>query len=136
MDSMGDADELAFDDDDFPPQRQVFLTPETRAVAGAGLVLMSVFSTAVFQYAVFLLFEGNDGSAMARTTQYLLLAGPTALMAAAGAGLGWSTRHRLMSPGLRGVAGAAVLVGVVIALSVAATAIGGYVWGDEQTQQF
>jgi hypothetical protein len=136
MDTMGDADLLADDEDDFPPQRQPFLTAETRAVAGAGLVLMSVFSTAVFQYAAFLLFEGSDGSAMGRTNQYLLLAGPTALMAAAGAGLGWSTRNRAMSPGLRGVAGAAVLVGAIIVLSVAVTTVGGYLWGGEQTQDF
>ena len=132
---MGDADELGFDDD-VPSGREPFLTPETRAVAGAGLVLMSVFSTAVFQWAVFLLFDDNDGSATARMTQYLLLAGPTAAMAALGAGLGWSTRGRPMSPGMRGVAGAAVLVGAGIALLVAATAVGGYLWGDDQTQPF
>ena len=136
MDAMGDADELGFDDDDFPPRRQPFLTPETRAVAGAGLVLMSVFSTAVFQYAAFLLFQNNDGSATGRTNQYLVLAGPCAVMAAVGAGLGWSTRDRAMSPGMRGVAGAAVLVGAVIVLSVAATAVAGYLWGDDTGPQF
>jgi len=85
MDPLGDGDELGFDDDP-PPRREPFLTPETRALAGVGL--------------------------------------------------GWSTRGRPMSPGLRGVAGAAVIVGVGIALLVAATALGGYLWGDEPTQQF
>ena len=132
MDAMGDADELEYDD---LPSREPFLTAETRAVAGAGLVLMSVMSTTVFQYAAFLLFE-NSGGTTGRTNQYLLLAGPCAVLALAGASLGWSTRTRKLSPVLRGVAGAAVLVGAGIALLIAATAIGGYVWGDAQPQDF
>ena len=135
MDAMGDGEELGYDDG-LPPRHEPFLTPETRAIAGAGLVLMSVFSTGVAQYAVFLLFENSDGTPMSSMTQYLLLTGPTAVMAAVGAGLGWSTRNRLMSPGLRGVAGAAVIVGAGIALLVAATTVGGYVWGDDSSQPF
>jgi hypothetical protein len=133
MDTLGDPDELEYDD---LPSREPFLTTETRAIAGAGLVLMSVLGTGVFQYAAFLLFNPNGGSPLDQTKQYLLLAGPCALMAAAGAGLGWSTRNRALSPGLRGVAGAAVIAGAGIALLVAATAVGGYVWGDEQNQVF
>jgi hypothetical protein len=134
MDAMGEADELGYDDE-LPPGREPFLTPETRAIAGAGVVLMSVFSTSVFQYMAFLLYRNDDGSS-APATQYLLLAGPTAVMAAVGAGLGWSTRNQPMSPGLRGVAGAAVLVGAGLALLVIATSVAGYVWGDDPTQQF
>jgi hypothetical protein len=128
MDTMGDADELAHDHDP-SPGREPLLTAETRAIAGAGLVLMSVFSTPVVQYATFLLFNTNDGS-LGRTAQYLLLAGPCAVLAAAGAGLAWSTRGRSLSPALRGTAGAAVVVGVSLALLVVASVVAGHLWGD------
>jgi hypothetical protein len=134
MDALGDADELAFDDD-LPPGREPLFSAETRAIAGAGLVLMSVFSTTIFQYATFLLFNNNDGS-MGQTTQYLLLAGPCGVVAAAGAGLGWSTRGRDLSPALRGTAGAAVVVGVSLALLVVGTVVAGHLWGDDTSQGF
>jgi hypothetical protein len=132
MDTMGDADLLA-DDEEPPPRADRMFTAEALALAGAGLVLMSVFATGVFQYATYLLFSNNEGGGMGRTTQYLLLAGPCAVLAAAGAVLGWSTRGRTLTPGLRGVAGAAVIVGTTIALLILGTAVVGDVWGNDST---
>ena len=132
MDTMGDADLLA-DDEEPPPRADRLFTAEALALAGAGLVLMSVFTTAVFQYATYLLFSNNDDGGMGRTTQYLLLAGPCAVLSATGAVLGWSTRGRSMTPGLRGVAGAAVIVGTTIALLIVGTAVVGDVWGNDST---
>jgi hypothetical protein len=130
MDTMGDADRLA-NDEEPPPRADRLFTAEALALAGAGLVLMSVFTTGVFQYAIYLLFSNGDG--MGRTTQYLLLAGPCAVLAATGAVLGWSTRGRTLTPGLRGVAGAAVIVGTTIALLIVVTAVVGDVWGNDST---
>lgn len=130
MDTMGDADLLA-DDEEPSPRGDGLFTAEARALAGAGLVLMSVFATGLFQYATYLLFSSNDGEGLGRTTQYLLLTGPCAALAAAGAVLGWSTRGRTMTPGLRGVAGAAVIVGTTIALLIVGSAVVGDVWGND-----
>ncbi len=58
MDSMGDGDELQYDDD-LPPEREPFLTPESRAFIGAGLVLASLLGTGLFQF--FSFFVLTDG---------------------------------------------------------------------------
>jgi hypothetical protein len=104
MDTMGDADLLA-DDEEPPPRADRMFTAEALALAGAGLVLMSVFTTAVFQYATYLLFSNNDDGGMGRT----------------------------MTPGLRGVAGAAVIVRTTIAVLIVGTAVVGDVWGNDST---
>ncbi len=133
MDTVGDADALLEDEEPAPgPPR--LLTAETRAVAGAGLVLMSVASSGIFQYTAFL-FLSRDGSS-GQTTQYLILAGPCALLAALGAASGWSTRGQPLTPGLRGVAGAAVVVGAALVVLVAASLVLGLLLGTDNNNGF
>jgi len=122
MDSMGDAEYFDQDDDVVAPAP--LLTAETRAIAGAGLVLISVVATTIFQFVSLLIF--NRGQSTGPTTQYALIAGPSAVLAVAGAALGWSTRTRPLSPALRGTAGAAVIVGGSIAVLVAGSIVLGY----------
>jgi len=116
MESMGDADELGYDDE-LPQQHDPFLTPEARAFAGAGLVLTSLLGTGLFQF--FSIFVLNDGDGE-RWRQYLTYAGPSAVLAAAGAILGWPVHRAVASRAIRGLAAAAVIVGTVIVVSVVA----------------
>jgi hypothetical protein len=134
VDTMGDADELGHDED-LPEQAAPLLTVEGRAIAGAGLVLMSTFATSIFQFVGFLIFNQN-GQGVSPTTQYVLIAGPAALLAGAGAALAWSTRRQHLSPGLRGIAGAAVVVGVAVAALVVISIIAGYAFGPENSSTF
>jgi hypothetical protein len=117
MDSLGDGDELRYDDD-VPPLREPFLTPESRAFIGAGLVLASLLGTSLFQF--FSFFVLNDGGEPERWRQYVVYAGPSGLLAAAGAILGWPVRDAATSPSVRGLAAAAVVVGVLVTLGVIA----------------
>jgi hypothetical protein len=132
MDSMGDADELAFDDDGFPPGREPFLTPEARAFIGAGLVLASLLGTGLFQF--FSFFVMNDGGESQRWQAYLSYAGPSGVLAAAGAILGWPVRSAETNRSVRGLAAAAVVVGALVTLGVVAGLI--TVTTVDSTQQF
>ena len=115
MDSMGDGDELQYDDD-LPPDREPFLTPESRAFIGAGLVLASLLGTGLFQF--FSFFVLNDGPDAERWRQYAAYAGPSGVLAAAGAILAWPVRDVETNPSVRGLAAAAVVVGTLVALGV------------------
>jgi pheromone shutdown protein TraB len=118
MDSLGDGDELAFDDE--PPARPVpFLTPEARAFIGAGLVLASLMGASLFQVFAFAVLNDNDPNADP-WRQYLNYAGMSGVLAAAGAVMGWPVRRAPTSASVRGLAAAAVVVGTVIALGVIA----------------
>jgi hypothetical protein len=133
-DTMGDADELGHDEE-IPEQRVPLLTVEGRAIAGAGLVLMSVFGTSVFQFVSFLLFTQN-GRSVSPTTQYVVLVSPCAVLATGGAVLAWSTRSRYLPPGLRGLAGAAVVVGAAMAALIVVSIAGGYAFGPDTDVNF
>ena len=82
MDAMGDAGELA-DDEDLPPGQQ-FLTPEARTFTGAGLILAGLMSTSLFQFLSFFLLDQSSGNS-SPTLQYAIFTGPSGLLAAAGA---------------------------------------------------
>ena len=116
MENMGQADELGYDDE-VPLDHEPFLTPEARAFAGAGLVLTSLLGTGLFQF--FSIFVLNDGDGE-RWRQYLTYAGPSGVLAAAGATLGWPVHRAATSPVIRGPAAAAVIVGTVIVVAVIA----------------
>jgi hypothetical protein len=116
MEELGQADELGYDDD-VPQYHDRFLTPEARAFAGAGLVLTSLLGTGLFQF--FSIFILNDGDGE-RWRQYLTYAGPSGVLAAAGATLGWPVHRAATSPAIRGLAAAAVIVGTVIVVAVIA----------------
>ncbi|HEX7186943.1 MAG TPA: hypothetical protein VF423_01850 [Actinomycetes bacterium] len=117
MDAMGDADELE-DDEDLPQQHEAFLTPEARAFIGAGLVLTSLLGTGLFQF--FSFFVINDGGDSERWRQYLSYAGPSGVLAAAGAIVGGPVLRAVTGASVRGLAAAAVVVGTVITLAVVA----------------
>ena len=116
MDSMGDADEL--DDEDLPPGQQ-FLTPEARAFTGAGLVLAALVSTGLFQFLSYFMINRN-GSSPSPTLQYAIYGGPSGVMAAAGAVVAWPVRRWTGHRAVHGLAVAAVVVGILIAVVVAA----------------
>jgi len=117
MDAMGEADEFAADEDLRPVQQ--FLTPEARAFTGAGLVLAGLLSTSLFQFLSFFLINRNDGS-MSPALQYGIFAGPSGVMAAAGAAMAWPTCRTHGGRMVHGLAVATVVVGSLIALAVAA----------------
>jgi hypothetical protein len=128
MDSMGDGDELEYDDD-LPPDREPFLTPESRAFIAAGLVLASLLGTSLFQFFSFwVLNEGGDPD---RWRPYVAYAGPSGVLAAAGAILGWPVRDAATSPAMRGLAAAAVVVGALVAVGVLAGLIAVATKGSE-----
>jgi hypothetical protein len=134
MDTMGDADELG-DDEDAAEQPGPLLTVEGRAIAGAGLVLMSVFASSIFQFVSFLLFSQN-GRSVSPTTQYVMLVSPCAVLATGGAVLAWSTRGRYLPPGLRGLAGAAVVVGAAMTGLIVISIAAGYAFGPDTDVNF
>jgi len=117
MESMGDADELGYDDE-LPEQHDPFLTPEARAFTGAGLVLASLLGTGLFQF--FCFFIISDGGDSERWRQYLSYAGPSGVLAAAGAVLCWPVHRAVTIRTIRGLAAAAVVVGTVVTASVVA----------------
>jgi hypothetical protein len=119
MDRIGDDGEIRYDD--MPPLgRPPLLTPEARAMTGAGLVLCSLLVGGLFQVLGFLLLDRLGENSQAG--QYAVYALPTGLMAGAGA---WLARTALpdlvLDRILRALAVAALVVGTVIA---AATALG------------
>jgi hypothetical protein len=127
-DTLGDADELGHGEE-VAEHRAPLLTPEGRAIAGAGLVLMSVFTSSIFQFIGFLVLRSDNGGSPA--AQFALIAGPSAVLAVAGAALAWSTRSRTLTPGLRGLAGATVVVGLTTAAVVVIGIIAGYAFGPD-----
>ena len=116
MEKTGQDDELGYDDE-LPLDHEPFLTPEARAFAGAGLVLASLLGTGLFQF--FSIFMLNDGDGE-RWRQYLTYAGPSGVLAAAGATLGWPVHREATTPAIRGLAAAAVIVGTVLVVAVIA----------------
>jgi hypothetical protein len=115
MDRTGDGEDFRFDE--FAAlTRPPLLTPETRALTAAGLVLCSFFAGGLFQFLGFLIVERTGG--YGETVQYTVYAAPTGLMAAAGAWLGRQALGGLaLDRVLRGLAGAAFVIGVVIAVA-------------------
>jgi len=115
MDTMGDADELY--DDGYRPSEPLMTGP-ARVLTGAGLVLAGMFTTGLFQYLAFYLFQGPNGGRP--EVQYAIFAGPTGGMALLGGWIAWSARRSSdLSPTFRGLAVAAAAVGGLLALSVA-----------------
>jgi hypothetical protein len=117
-DLMGDADELGLDED-LAPQSRPFLTPEARAFTGAGLILTGLLGGTLFQLLSFFVFNSNDGST-SRWQQYSLYAGPVGALALAGASLAWPVHRQPTSRSVHGLASAVVIIGLVIAVAVAA----------------
>ena len=117
MDFMGDADELAHDDDSHRPQASLGFTAEARVLTGVGLLLASLLGTGLFQAASFFLFGGsNDRSP---TEQYALYSGPSGVLALAGAVLAAPVWRRPVGRMLHGAAVAVTVVGLVLAAAVA-----------------
>jgi hypothetical protein len=116
MDIMGDADELYDDDSYRPPATQGF-TPEARVLTGAGLLLASLLGTGLFQAASFFVFGGNNDRSPSE--QYALYAGPSGVLALAGAVLAGSLWRRPVGRMLHGAAVAVTVVGLVLAAAVA-----------------
>lgn len=113
---MGDADELAHDDV-YRPADPV-MTGHARVLTATGLVLAGMFTTGLFQYLAFFLFQGSNGSRP--EIQYMIFAGPTGVMSLVGSWIAWSVRRSSeLSPAFRGLAVAAAGVGGLLALSVA-----------------
>ena len=117
MDAMGDADELDGDEDQ--QEHRPFLTPEARAFTGAGLVLAALLSSGLFQYLSYFMLNRSGGS-MSPTLQYATFGGPSGVMAAAGAVVAWPVRRWNGHRAVHGLAVAAVVVGILIAVVVAA----------------
>lgn len=117
MDAMGDAD--GFADDEELQEDRPFLTPEGRAFTGAGLVLAALLSSGLFQFLSYFMFNRN-GSSPSPTLQYVIYGGPSGAMAAAGAAVAWPVRRWTGSRAVHGLAVAAVVVGIFVAVVVAA----------------
>jgi hypothetical protein len=117
-DLMGDADELGLDED-LAPQSRPFLTPEARAITGAGFILAGLMGTGLFQFLSFFVLNDNNGGA-ARWLQYSVYAAPSGVLALAGAVIAWPVHRAPTNRLVHGLASAVVIVGVVIALAVAA----------------
>lgn len=119
MESIGDGNGH-LPDEDLPWARPALLTSEGRCLTAAGLVLCSLFIGGLFQFLGFIVLDRSGGGSQAM--QYTVYAAPSGLTAAAGA---WLARQSLGTPDLdrilRGLAGAAFVIGVVIAV---ATAVG------------
>jgi hypothetical protein len=120
-DLMGDADDWAdeLDDDEIPSPGEPFLTPEARAFTGAGFILAGLMGTGLFQFLSFFVLNDNNGGA-ARWLQYSVYAAPTGVLALAGAVIAWPVHREPTNRFVHGLASAVVIVGVVIALAVAA----------------
>jgi hypothetical protein len=113
MERIGDGEDFGYDDlptsDRFP-----MLTAEGLAFTAAGLVLSSLFVGSLFQFLGLVVLD--QGGQFGGAAQYAVFAGPTGVMAAAGAWLGRQAMRLLeLDRVLRGVAAAAFVIGVVIA---------------------
>jgi hypothetical protein len=115
--TMGDADEL--DDYEEPAPGEPFLTPEARAFTGAGFILAGLMGTSLFQFLSFFVLNDNNGGA-ARWLQYSVYAAPSGVLALAGAVIAWPVHREPTKRWVHGLASAVVIVGVVLALAVAA----------------
>jgi hypothetical protein len=89
--------------------------PGPRAVPDPGGA--SLLGTGLFQFFSIFVLDDGDGE---RWRQYLTYAGPSGVLAAAGATLGWPVHRAATSPVVRGLAAAAVIVGTVIVVAVIA----------------
>ena len=129
MDAMGDADEAddAWDDELRQLTGRSVWTPEAQAFTAAGLVLASFFSQGLFQFILFFV-GGNDFSAW---EQALLYSGPGAVLAAAGALIGWRARLAPSTPALRGLSVAAAVIGAVMALASVAGIVAAWARGPD-----
>lgn len=129
MDTMGDADELDYDDE-LPRTAPPLFTSEALALAGLALVLVAPLCTSLFQFLSFVL--GDDINSRSPAWQFFFFAAPTGLLAVLGAGLGLraSRDHGVTGWG-RSVAGAAVAVGTVVAALVAIGIVAGFLFADE-----
>ena len=118
MDAMGDADEAddGWDDDHQEVTDRSVWTPEAQAFTAAGLVVSSFFSQGFFQFLAF--FIGSND--LSQAEQAILYAGPTALLAAAGAYVGWRARRLPTTPALAGLSVASAVVGTVMTVASAA----------------
>jgi hypothetical protein len=113
MEATGDADEADSGWDDELRQltdRSVW-TPEAQAFTATGLVLASMLTSGLFQ---FLGFFFSD--LLNPRTQPLFFAGPSVVLSAVGALIGWRARQAPLSPALRGLVVAATVVGGAVAL--------------------
>ena len=102
----------------WPVESQPFLTDEARAITAAALVLAGLLATGLFQYLSFFVVNRN-GDSLSPTLQYAFFAGPSGLLAGAGAVLAWPVRRSAANRVLHGLAVASIVVGIVIALAVA-----------------
>jgi hypothetical protein len=114
MDAMGDAD--GWDDELQNETGPKVWTPEAQAFTAAGLVIVSLFSQGLFRFTLFFV-DGDEFSAWKQSVVY---SGPGAVLAAAGAFVGWNARRTPSTPTLRGLSVAAAVVGGVMALVAAA----------------
>jgi TRAP-type C4-dicarboxylate transport system permease small subunit len=115
MDSMGDAAELGADE--LSAEDQPFLTDEARAITAAALVLAGLLATGLFQYLSFFVVNRN-GDSVSPTLQFAFFAGPSGVLAGAGAVLAWPVRRSRGNRVLHGLAVASIIVGIVIAVAV------------------
>ena len=128
MDAMGDADELS-DDEDPQPDRPPVFTPEAQVFTAAGLVLFAFFAGGLFQYLSFFAFNGPQDPAL----QYAVYAGPSGVLAATGAVVGWRARMLDLGSHLRGVAVASAVVGALFAVVVVIGIAVAYTTGPDTT---
>jgi len=129
MEPMGDADELAHDEEP-PSVRPPLVTPEALALAGLLLVLTSPLLGGLFQFLGFLLANAV-ADVQDHSWQYVFYAAPTAVVAAVGAAFGWrSARADVVAPWARAAAGAAVLAATVVMVIVAVGILVAFVVDD------
>lgn len=127
MDSMGDAAELH--DDDLPALRPPLVTPEALALTGLILVVTGTSFGALFQFLSFVVIENYD-AARTQAGQYLIYAGPVAVLALVGASLGRrAAQDPACAPWARHVGGAAVVSGLLIAAVVAVGIVLAFAFG-------
>ena len=127
MDTLGDGSVL---DDDAPATAVTWFTPEARVLTAAGLVLAAFTATDIFQYLAFFVLDNNGGRDSGM--QYTVFAGPAGAMAAAGAWLGWQGRTDPLAPVLRGLGGAATVIGAFLAAAVAVGIIVAFFFAPDQ----
>ena len=133
-DRMGDADEWADDveDGEVQPPGEPFLTPEARAFTGAGFILAGLMGTGLFQFLSFFVLNDNNAGA-ARWLQYSVYAAPSGVLALAGAVIAWPVHREPANRLVHGLASAVVIVGVVIAVAVAAGLVAVATTGPDTT---
>ena len=109
METIGDGDQLGYDEE-LPSPRNRVASTESLAVGSLALAVCSYFAGGVFQILGFVLFS----SLQSETGQYLLLAAPTAALSGLAVALGvTATRREDAGRWAAGVAGGGVIVGAV-----------------------